>query len=80
LILPQQAYERYSSHNNFNVDEAAVMNLIVERTEAKPSNDFYIAGKFREDLMNNYGASFDVRENTEYTGASASGSGQKSDG
>lgn len=69
-------YTRDTSRDSSNVDEAAVENLIKQRSDAKRSRDYDTADAIRDRLMEDHKVGIDDREKTWRTGVSGSGSGR----
>jgi len=71
------SYSRDTSRDNSNVDEAAVLEMLSKRGDAKRNRDFDAADQIREDLIHNFAVGVDDRSQTWRTGVSSSGSGQR---
>jgi len=73
-------YQRDTSRDSSNVDEAAVNSLLADRLQAKKTRDFSTADEIRDELLSAHGVSVWDKDKTWKTGSSAGGSGMSRGG
>mmetsp|Transcript_28843 Transcript_28843/g.42565 ORF Transcript_28843/g.42565 Transcript_28843/m.42565 type:complete len:846 (-) Transcript_28843:18-2555(-) len=68
-------YQRDTSRDTSNVDEAAILSMLSERRQAQQSRDYDTADAIRDSLMTDHNVGVNDRERTWRTGCSSGGSG-----